>query len=221
MFHNFSYLISNSTQARKSWVLVEFIIFTTLLVLPKSLLLGQNREALTIYPTAGISWRSPAVPLLHLNGILPADPTIPYPAEKNIQGFSLNPGLQLIKKSIGIEYSPNLRYDIVSSVLWQDNVYNKEFIVDHNFNLLLCRKKIYSLGYSIINAGKGFEFVNPNLRYHNIEFRSFNLAVTFPIKEIFNLEIKTMYSSRGFPDNPEKEVLMFTLRAYYRFNFLN
>jgi hypothetical protein len=43
--------------------------------------------------------------------------------------------------------------------------------------------------------------------------------VTVPIKKIFNLEIKAMYIPKDFPENPNGKYIMYSLRAYYKFDF--
>ena len=152
---------------------------------------------------------------------MPSDPTIPYDYERNVQGLSINPGIQIRSGFIGIEYYSNLRYDVVSWVIGVENERIKDFLIDHNFNLIFARKIDFGLGLSIVNSGKGFEFVNPIPRYHNIEFKSYNAFVTIPVKKIFNLEIKALYIPKDFPENPEQKCIMFSLRIYYKFDFLN
>ena len=181
---------------------------------------GQAK-AIELYPTAGITWRSTATSFFNFKGIMPSDPTIPYDYERNVQGLSMNPGIQIRSGFIGIEYYSNLRYDVVSGVIGVENERIKDFLIDHNFNLIFARKIDFGLGLSIVNSGKGFEFVNPIPRYHNIEFKSYNAFVTIPVKKIFNLEIKALYIPKDFPENPEQKCIMFSLRIYYKFDFLN
>ncbi|HBH25029.1 MAG TPA: hypothetical protein DDY13_16615 [Cytophagales bacterium] len=182
--------------------------------------IGQEK-AIKIYPTAGITWRSTAMNFFNFKAVIPADPTKPYSYEKNVQGFSINPGLQIRTRNIGFEYYSNLRYDVIYSRLESENVYVKEFIVDHNFNLVFKRKIDFGVGLTFVNAGKGYEFVNPVPRYHNIEFKTYNAFVTIPIKKVINLEIKALYIPEDFPENPNEQYIMYSLRAYYKFDFLN
>jgi hypothetical protein len=181
---------------------------------------GQEK-AIKIYPTLGVTWRVAVMNFFNLNAVIPNDPTIPYSYERNVQGFSINPGIQIITSIIGFEYYPGFRYDVVYSSLEVENVYFKEFIVDHNFNLILKRKLGFGIGMTIVNAGKGFEFVNPIPRYHNIEFKAYNAFVTIPVKKIINLQIEVQYIPKDFPRNPYEKYIMYSLRAYYKFDFLN
>ena len=182
--------------------------------------IGQEK-AIRIYPTAGINWRIAVMNVFNFKAIIPADPTKPFPYERNVQGFGISPGLQIRSGIIGFEYYPNLRYDVVYSRIESENDYIKEFIVDHNFNLILKRKVDFGFGMTIVNAGKGYEFVNPIPRYHNIEYKTYNVFVTVPIKKVINLEIKALYIPKDFPFNPNEQYVMYSLRAYYKFDFLN
>lgn len=177
---------------------------------------GQD-SGVTIVPTAGITWRSTAMNFFNFKAVIPYDPTNPYHYEKNVQGFSLNPGLQFKTKFVGIEYFSNLRYDVVHYIFGSNNQYKKEFIIDHNFNLILKKKFDFGFGLTIVNAGKGYEFVNPIPRYHHIEFKTYNVFVTLPIKEVVNLEIKALYVPKNFPENPNEKYIMYSLRAFYKF----
>ena len=180
--------------------------------------LGQAK-LIKLYPTAGITWRSTAVSSIHLYS---SYRTSPYDYERNVQGFSLNPGIQLEFRKVGFEYYTNLRYDVVHSKTGALNDYVKDFLLDHNINLFYHHKIQYGLGMSIVNSGKGFEFVYRRVpKYHNIEFKTYNIFVTIPVKKIVFLEIKALYVPKDFPENQEAEYLMFSLRAYYKFDFLN
>lgn len=183
---------------------------------------GQEKP-IRIYATAGVTWRSTAMNVFNFNGVRTADPTIPYDYERNVQGFSVNPGLQIRTKYIGFEYHPNLRYDVVHGVvIGIPNKRVKEFIVDHNFNLILTRKIDFGIGLTVVNAGKEYEFVHRMIpRYHNIEFVTYNVFVTVPVRKVINLEIKALYVPKNFPQNPRSEVIMYSLRAYYMFGLLN
>ncbi len=181
---------------------------------------GQDK-AIKIYPTAGITWRSTAMNFFNFKAVIPADPTKPYPYEKNVQGFSINPGVQIRTKIIGFEYYPNLRYDVIHYNLGSEEEYTKGFLIDHNFNLIFRRKIDFGIGMTIVNSGKTYEFVNPIPRYHDIEFKTYNFFVTIPIKKIINLEVKALYVPKDFPENPDEQYIMYSLRAFYKFDFLN
>ena len=215
-------------------------IFLTLLLLivSNSNSLSQN---IKVYPTAGITWRSTAMNFFNFNRIIPADPRVPYNYEKNVQGLALNLGLQIyIFESIAIDYYPSLRYDYIThsfdpskdrllnvingdSVFGNDSpIYVKEFIVDHNFNILIKKGNIeYGVGVTVVNYNKGFHYENPNPLYHNIEFLTYNVFINIPINKALMLEMKALYVPKDFPENPYEQYMMYSLRAYYKFDFLN
>jgi len=235
------------TKVKETGTLVSFIniriLYKMILVLFFSLIIlktySQSRE-IKVYPTSGITWRSTAMNFFNFKSIVPADPTKPYNYERNVQGFGINLGLQLeLFNNITFEYYPSLRYDYTHhyydlsknrliNVINGDSIFGndypidvKEFILDHNFNLIFRRKIDFGFGLTIVNAGKGYEFVNPIPRYHNIEFKTYNAFITVPIKKLINLEIKALYIPKDFPENPDEQYIMYSLRAYYKFDFLN
>jgi len=181
-----------------------------------------------IFPTAGITWRSTAISLFnsHLSNI---DSTFrPYLSERNVQGFSLNIGLQyqLANSSITLEYYPNLRYDVTHVRL--DAKHNhpivKRFLIDHNINLM--RQfwgKVIGIGLTVVNSGASYDYQARSsiIKTHDIEFKTYNAFVAFPLKKIFNLELKALYIPRGFPVGVTRKYMMFSIRVYYKFDFLN
>ena len=181
----------------------------------------EGKRLLKIYPTVGVTWRSTAMNFFNFKAVIPSDPTNPYHSEKNVQGLSLNLGLQLQINNVGFEYVPNFRYDVVHYVFGSNNQYAKDFLIDHNLNFFVKRKLSYGVGISIVNDNKVYSFVNPVLRYHSIEFKTYNVFVTVPIKKVLSLEIKALYVPKGFPENPTEKYIMYSLRVYYKFKFLN
>ena len=195
-------------------------ILVTLLCLTR--IFAQEEKIFKVYPTAGITWRSTAMNFFNFDAVIPADPTKPYNYERNVQGLGINPGLQLQFKLVGVEYYPSLRYDVIHSDVHIENKYTKGFLIDHNINLFVKRKILYGVGFSIVNDNEVYSFVNPTLRYHNLEFKTYNFFVTVPIiKKIMQLEIKALYVPKDFPENPDEDYIMYSLRAYYKFDFLN
>jgi len=213
----------------------------TVLILIISSDLGAQDKIIEFYPTAGITWRSTAMNFFNFGAVIPDDYTRPYDYERNVQGVSLNIGLQVqFLDHLTLEYYPNLRYDVLyvefdpagkefirlingDSLFFNDKViYIKDFIIDHNWNLSYKKKLTYGVGISIVNANKVYTFYNPPTlkRYHNIEFKTYNAFIVIPIKKILNLEIKAMYIPRDFPENPNEEYMMYSLRLYYKFDFL-
>ncbi|MCP4458511.1 MAG: hypothetical protein GY816_10890 [Cytophagales bacterium] len=208
----------------------------------------QEPQKSKLYPTAGITWRSTAMNFFDFVSILPDDPNKPFDYERNVQGFSLNIGIQYqLSNSVAIEYYPNMRYDVthhkwdskydelvlvvneVDSFFTNDKpIYIKKFLIDHNFNIMRKKGKLaYGLGLTIVNSGESYTFPhnhrapNPIVRTHIIEFKTYNAFVTLPLKKIFNLELKAMYIPRDFPENVSEKYIMYSIRVYYKFDFLN
>lgn len=194
-------------------------------------------QEVKIYPTAGVTWRSSVMNVFNFKSIVPADPTIPYNYERNVQGFGVNVGLQMqLLNHFTIGYYPSLRYDYTHhyydlsknrliNVINGDSIYGndhpievKDFIIDHNFNLILTKGVNFGAGLSIVNAGEGFEFVNPVPRYKHLEFKTYNVFLIIPFRKTVNLELKALYIPRGFPENPDEQYIMYSIRAYYRFD---
>jgi len=181
-------------------------------------------QSLEIFPTIGFSARSTPTGVFDFRGVNSIDPTLIYSDEANLQGFSFNPGIQFRWGKVGLEYYPNLRYDAIYSKLstGSSNDYVKEFIVDHNINVLFRGRRIdYGLGISVINAGKGFVNPYPDPRYIDIQFNTYNIFMVIPIKKIIHLELMALYIPRNLPSVPDKDAMMLNLRVYYKFDFLN
>lgn len=180
-----------------------------------------QQKKVKVIPTLGVSFRSTVMNFFNFKPVTPYDPTVPYPYEKNIQGLSLNTGALITNSKIGLEYYLSLRYDVTHSDLQVENKYFKEFILDHNFNLILHQKFDYGIGISIINFQKSFQFENPvNIhRYQNIQFNSFDLIIGFPIKNKSSLVFKIHYIPNGFPENPYEKYIAYSLRYYYKVAF--
>lgn len=202
-------------------------------------------------PTIGLTWRSTAMNFFDLGPIWPDDNSRQYSYEQNVQGFGLNIGLQWhISKSLVLEYSPAFRYDYVmhryddkdnqlagvinGDTLWFNSnpIDIKNFLVDHNLNI---SKKfpgsaMIGVGVTIVNSGKVIVFPairNSQIpkfqqdRHFNIEFLTYNIFYTFPIKKVINLELKALYVPKGeFPYNRRNDYLMYSIRAYYNLSRL-
>jgi len=238
--------IKNShTSNRLGWV----SLFLSLFLFTSFDANAQEGQAGKIYPTAGITWRSTAMNFFNFKAVLP-DTFISrkYEYERNVQGFSLNLGLQYqLSRSVFIEYVPNLRYDVihfrndikddvlvlveneVDSFFVNDNpIYIKDFIIDHNFNVMRIKGKMaYGFGFTIVNSGESYQYPanhripKVNIRTQVIEFKTYNAFVTFPLKKILNLELKAMYIPKDFPYNKFEKYIMYSMRVYYRFKSLN
>lgn len=196
--------------------LLLFVIFVS-----NNTAIAQESKV-NISATAGITWRSPAMHIFHFRGIHRNNFQSSYDNERNIQGFSVNPGLRVNYKKIGFEYYPNLRYDVVNQDLTDPQItdnFIKEFIVDHNFNFFVRRKVDYGAGFSIVNTGKTISYViNNNQFSHNIQFHTINAFVAVPIKKVLDLEIKVHFIPNGFHGHHSARTLLYTLRAYREFD---
>jgi len=228
--------------------LFSFLLCTYLLFTAIPDVHSQESYSGKFYPTAGITWRSTAMNFFNFDYVWPDDFSRPYDYERNVQGFSLNIGIQYqLSNTLVVEYYPNLRYDVIyhrwdkkydeligitndgDSLFTNDNPINiKEFIIDHNFNIMRKKGRLaYGLGMTIVNTGKSFKYPNsyrapnPIYRYQSLEFKAYNAFVTFPLKNIFNLELKAMYIPKDFPYNQFEKYIMYSMRVYYRFKSLN
>jgi len=180
-----------------------------------------QKKALKLYPTIGITLRAGIMNFLNFEPIWPDSYYKLYPSERNIDGISLNPGLAICSNHFEFEYFSNLRYDVVYFISGSDNKYERDFLLDHNFNFSYKKRISYGIGFSIINSGKGFWYDNPTPMYQDIEFKTVNFFVVIPIWKILNLEVKALYMPNGYPYNRNEDYIMYSLRMYYRFNFLN
>ena len=198
-----------------------------------------------ITPAVGLSWRSTTIGLTRPKGMVRVSGyQIPYNYEKNIQGASLNPSVNIYVRParIAIEYAPNLRYDHLYNV-WSDSCHwmqldvnprpmchyplleeVKGFIVDHNFNFFIRlgenkdkRKTRIGVGLSFVNSGKSFTSQNGQ-NYWDLAFTTYNLAFQIPIKKHFTVEPKILYIPQDFPDNSANRYISFSLRTFYSFN---
>ena len=133
-------------------------------------------------------------------------------------------GLAVSNRHFEFEYFLNLRYDVVHYSISKENEPNREFILDHNINFAFKGRVAYGIGFSIINSGKGFWYynnaTNPIPIYHNIEFKTVNAFLTVPAFKILKLEIKALYMPNGYPYNRNGKYIMYSMRLYYKFNFL-
>lgn len=181
---------------------------------------GQQKK-FKVIPTIGVSFRSTVMNFFNFKPVTPFDPTVPYPYEKNVQGLSIDPGMQLTNEKISLVYYAGLRYDVTHSDLQVEDKYYKEFILDHHFSLLLNKKFDYGVGLSIINFQKSFQFENPVnvLRYQNIQFNSFDLILGLPINKKSKIEFKVHYIPNGFPENPNEKYIAYSLRYYLKVPF--
>jgi hypothetical protein len=185
---------------------------------------GQEK-AVEFYPTLGITLRAGIMNFFNLQIIQPESFTRPYPSERNIDGFSLNPGFAIDFYSLEVEYFSNLRYDVVHYIRGSENEYARAFLLDHNFNLSFRKKLSYGVGISIVNSGKGYWYIdntiNPIPKYHDIEFSTINFFLSIPVWKILKLEVKALYMPNGYGYNRSEEYIMYSLRLYHKFNFLN
>lgn len=198
-----------------------------------------------VTPAIGLSWRSTTIGLFRGNSLVRAL-RIPYNYEKNIQGISLNPSINVYIRParLAIEYAPNLRYDHLHNV-WSNSCHLMQlefnprpmchyplleevtgFIIDHNFNFFIRlseskdkRKTRVGLGLSFVNSGEDFTSRNGQ-NYWNLAFTTYNLLFQIPIKKHFMLEPKVLYIPHGFPEGPGQKHLTFSIRTFYNFRAL-
>ncbi|MEO1052365.1 MAG: hypothetical protein AAFX87_17155 [Bacteroidota bacterium] len=189
---------------------------------------GQSEEPqskIELFPTIGITWRSPATQFFDFSGVFPEEMNSLYDDERNTQGLALNTGLLIrYNEKFEFEYYPGWRYDVVQREPGVLNSRIRQFIVDHNWNIQYKKKLGVGIGFSIINTGKGYFNdleLHGNQEFRSIQFESFNFFVDIPIKKVIDFEVKVQYVRRDFPANRTLDVTMLNLRVYYRFRFLN
>ena len=220
---------------------VRFSALFYLLLFYGSTNLYAQPEPGILSPTLGLTFRTTATGFLNFNGVLPWDWRQPYDYEQNVQGLRVNAGLEYqATNKIALAYYANVGYDRIASyrnpdpstgifygfgargdsLIHYPDIKVEELILDHNIQLILRGKKIdYGIGLSIINSGKGYEYYEDgDLRYHNIQFTAYNLFLQFPILKKINTEIKAQYVPAGFPQNPFRDVIMMSIRTFYRFD---
>ena len=142
---------------------------------------------------------------------------------QNMGGIGLNIGVYYsFSKKFEIAYSPNIRYDKVNASLQVEEV-NKSLLIDNTFSMrhyfpidLDSKNFPYiSLGYSFINHGKTFEFVNFNNPVPftaGVEFRSINLSVGVPFKVVYIEPTIHFFKKDELPE-------LMGLRIYYIFSW--
>ena len=211
---------------------------------PGQMAIAQQKES-NFTGTIGITWRSTAMNFFnstygYTNPFIPS-----YNYERNVQGFSLNTGLIYhISSKLSLEYHPNIRYDQITfdrdTVAWSrtitstqtgdtvtfrpiyEQIPNKEFILDHNFNLIFRTKLNWGLGLSIVNTGKSFQYENPigsPPKTENIQFVTYNAFVVIPVKKILFLELKALYTNNLPTSHPNDNHIMFSTRLFYKIRF--
>ena len=211
---------------------------------PGQMAIAQQREP-NLTGTIGITWRSTAMNFFNFKYVYTNPRILSYSYERNVQGVSLNIGLAYrISSKLSIEYHPNIRYDQINfdrnTVGWTrsimrtpqgDSVFNqptyeyipnKEFILDHNFNLIFRKKLNWGLGLSIINTGKSFQYENPigsPPKTVDIQFVTYNAFVVIPVKKILFLELKALYINNLPTSHPDDNHIMYSTRLFYKIRF--
>ena len=213
-------------------------------IFPGQMAIAQQREP-NLTGTIGITWRSTPIDFFNSKYIDIHSRIPSYNDERNVQGFSLNIGLiYRISSILSLEYHPNIRYDQITfhqdTVGWMrsitrtqtgvtvtyqpihEQIPNKEFILDHNFNLVFTTKLNWGLGLSIINTGKSFQYENPigsPSKTENIQFVTYNAFVVIPVKKILFLELKALYTNNLPASDPNDNHIMFSTRLFYKIRF--
>ncbi len=178
---------------------------------------------INITPSVGITWRSTAMNYFNFKGLRKYDLRVPYSYEANVQGFSITPSVGLNYQRLTLSYDVNLRYDYLHS-LYDSTTFEgvrdiKNFISDHNLNILWKTKKLsYGIGWGVVNFRKDFEYLNGGkLYFQNLQFNTYNFLCNLPLKNQFHLQMSAYYIPRGFPYNPYQKFIMYSLKLYYKF----
>lgn len=166
---------------------------------------------------AGLSWRSTIVDAFNLQTVEETNGFFDYNYKANVQGLSFSPGIKFNHPNniFSFAYHPNLRYDHPHHNEIQ------EFIIDHNFHLIINGKLKYGIGYSVLNYGKGLSYkLNDNYHYQDLVFSSFNVFTVIPMNKL-NLEIKAYYLPHEASFNPDEDYLLIGLRLFYEISLPN
>ncbi len=159
----------------------------------------------------------------------------PFEYDQNLIGKRLSLGVEYqLSNRIAIEYYANLGYDNVASYPdansrvfiispdgdtlggYNNRIDIREFLIDHNIQLVRRGKINYGVGFSLINAGKGLENeVNGRPVFQNIQFTSYNAFMQIPLWKGLHTELKIQYLTTGLPTPPND--MLIAMRVFYRF----
>lgn len=177
-----------------------------------------------ISSSLGISWKSDIMNVFSLRRLTDEDSRqgTNYPFSPTgggaISGFGLSGGLALTKWGLRLEYAPSLLYDMLYYNGFTADEHRK-LTVDQHYTLSVVRK-IWRVGfgYTIVNDNKTIHYTDPFQTVHqDIEYSTINAVLAREFKGICVAEFKILYSRSGFPNNPNKEIMLYGLRISHEF----
>ncbi len=91
--------------------------------------------------------------------------------------------------------------------------------MDQHFNVgYEFQKWTLGIGYSILNDNTVIHYKDQYKSIdQDIEFDTFTLNVSRKIKEWFSVEGKILYANQGFPNDPNREVMIYSIRIFREF----
>ena len=161
----------------------------------------------------GLSWKSDAMNVFTLNRIERQWGAGPFATAGAFSGIGLNLGLAVSITDFGLEYAPSILNHKLSV---QERA--KKLTIDHQFNLFWQRKLRYSIGYVIFYDNTSLEYNWNGPQVQDLEYNALSIAVAAPIKDIVQVEFKIMYARSEYPNNPDREAMLYGLRVFHIFH---
>jgi len=161
----------------------------------------------------GLSWKSDAMNVFTLNRIERQWGAGPFATAGAFSGIGLNLGLAVSIADFGFEYAPSILNHKLSV---QERA--KKLTIDHQFHLFWQRKLRYSIGYVIFYDNTSLEYNWNGPQVQDLEYNALSVAVAAPIKDIVQVEFKIMYARSGYPNNPDREAMLYGLRVFHIFH---
>lgn len=166
----------------------------------------------------GLSWKSDVMNVFTLNRVEKKWGTGPFATGGAFSGIGLNLGLAVSIDHFGFEYAPSISYGALSYSYSPTQKANRKLTIDHQFNLFWQRKLRYSIGYVIFYDNTSLEYNWNGPQVQDLEYNALSVAVAAPIKDIVQVEFKIMYARSGYPNNPDREAMLYGLRVFHTFH---
>ncbi len=194
------------------------------LVLFFMLVFWQSQGQSPFTTSLGLSWKSDIMNVFSLRRLTDEDsqqgtnhPFSPTGGGA-ISGFGLSGGVALTKWGLRLEYAPSLLYDMLYYNGFTADEHRK-LTVDQHFTFSVIQKVWrIGVGYTVVNDNKTIHYTDPFQTIHqDIEYSTINAVLARQIKDICVVEFKILYSRSGFPNNPDKEIMLYGLRVSHEF----
>ncbi len=136
-----------------------------------------------------------------------------------LSGFGLSPGIAVSQWGLRLEYSPSILYDALYTDLFSDEDY-REVTMDQYFTLSKTTQYWrVGLGYFVMNDNKVIHYED-RFRSINqdIEYGGMHVSIARKFKKICVAELRAMYSWKGYPNNRDREVMVYGIRVFHEFD---